>query len=85
MSQHYPNTISSAKLVKQPSFNEKDQFTTNQNHSLLLPTLSPVSSYTHLHEKDFSLRSVGSNKRSEFSRVSHKSAFTNDPTSSQIS
>ena len=78
MSQHYQNTISSAKLVKQPSFNEKDQFATNQNHSLLLPTLSPVSSYTHL-------RSVGSNKRSEFSRVSHKSAFTNDPTSSQIS
>ena len=64
MSQHLSQTISSAKVVKQPSFNEKDQFISNTNHSQLLPTLSAVHSYTNLHEKDLSLRSVGSNKRS---------------------
>ena len=57
---------------------EQDQFISSQNHSLLLPKLSPVHSYSNLHEKDLSLRSVASNNnRSEFSRISIKSSYTN--------
>ena len=85
MSQHHTQPISSGKLVKQPSFNEKDHFINTESQSVLLPTLSPVHSYTHLHEKDLSLRSVGSNKKSDFSRVSHRSAFTNGYPSTQMS
>ena len=72
-------------LLKQPSFNFQESFAvTSENESDILHTLQPTVSYTNIHEKDLSLRSVSSNKRSRLSAITPRT-YDNDRTHSHIS